>query len=63
MINGKRQTNNSQNAAREEKDEDENQVITVSMIRTLFEEMFAEQKAELAETFRSATEVTNKKID
>ena len=61
-MNTKRQTNNSRNAALEEKN-DENQVPTISMIKTLFEEMFAEQKTELAETFRSATEVTNKKID
>ena len=61
-MNTKRQTNNSRNAALEEKN-DENQVLTISMIKTLFEEMFAEQKTELAETFRSATEVTNKKID
>ena len=58
----KRNTNNSKNATKDVT-ETENQVITISMIKTLFQEMFEEQEVKLVETVRSATDVTNKRID
>ena len=60
MTLPKRNTNNSQNAAKDEK-ENESQVITMAMIKSLFHELFEEQEAKLAETIKS--DVTNKRID
>ena len=57
----KRNTNNSKNAAKDEK-ESESEVVTISMIKSLFQEMFKEQEAKLAETVRSAADITNKRI-
>ena len=58
----KRNTNNSKNAAKDEK-ENESQVITMAMIKSLFHELFEEQEAKLAETIKSSADVTNKRID
>ena len=62
MTLPKRNTNNSKNAAKDEK-ENESQVITMGMIKSLFHELFEEQEAKLAETIKSAADVTNKRID
>ena len=62
MTLPKRNTNNSQNAAKDEK-ENESQVITMAMIKSLFHELFEEQETKLAETIKSAADVTNKRID
>ena len=62
MTLPKRNTNNSKNAAKDEK-ENESQVITMAMIKSLFHELFEEQEAKLAETIKSAADVTNKRID
>ena len=59
MTLPKRNTNNSKNAAKDEK-ENENQVIRTAMIKSLFYELFEEQEAKLAETIKSAADVTNK---
>ena len=63
MTLPKRNTNNSKNAAKDEK-ENESQVITMAMIKSLFHELFEEEEeAKLAETIKSAADVTNKRID
>ena len=48
MTLPKRNRNNSKNAAKDEK-ENENQVITMAMVKPLFHELFEEQEAKLAE--------------
>ena len=62
MTLPKRNTNYSKNAAKDEK-ENESQVVTMAMIKSLFHELFEEQDAKLAETIKSAADVTNKRID
>ena len=62
MTLPKRNTNNRKNAAKDEK-ENESQVITMAMIKSLFHELFEEQEAKLAETIKSAADVTNRRID
>ena len=62
MTLPKRNTNNSKNAAKDEK-ENESQVITMAMIKSLFHELFEEQEVKLAETIKPAADVTNKRID